>query len=422
MAVQGIIDISQTPVTKLRDRTKTLLSASLNQLRVIPTDDNIPRDWRGVAHFAEVNTRSLSQSSTPFEDVLKQWVENKLTSEGSPPTFKDLQDILGQIDRWDVYDDSEEMMKSDAEYYSQSLLQIQPAPHEAIKPFQNGCLTTEDVERVRQGLPLIKYDAFLLYADEDLSYAKVMIDKLENNFKLRLVVKDRDLLSGVGLEFSAITKLIAERCSSLIVILSPNLLNSHEKMFFLSFAQTISITQQNERNACKRIVPCRYEPCSLPIEISYLYCLDYRQASMFGNFWPRLRDSIMAAIDRPIPNLIEATSSRCEITEITSQEMKSQEVMSEENLKNLKNPEIKPLVEPRDTVQNTAEVVMSDPSTHYPGSSLEETPDIPFAIPEDTPGQTSKTNRFFNLKHLTNRFRRKDKKEKLAKKKMVLAA
>ena len=68
------------------------------------------RDWRGVAHFAEVNPRSLAQSLNPIEDVLKKWVENRIASHGTPPTLKDLQDILGQIDRWDVYDDTEEMI------------------------------------------------------------------------------------------------------------------------------------------------------------------------------------------------------------------------------------------------------------------------------------------------------------------------
>lgn len=407
----GVIDVSQTPVTKLRDRTKTLLATSLNQLRVIPTDDNIPRDWRGVAHFAEVNPRSLAQSLNPIEDVLKKWVENRIASHGTPPTLKDLQDILGQIDRWDVYDDTEEMIKSDAEYYSQSLLQVQPAVEENIIPYQNGCLTTEDVERMREGLPLIHYDAFLLFAEEDLPYAKDMIDKLENDFKFKLAVKERSLLAG-GSEFSAITKLIAERCSSLIVILSPNLLNNREKMFFLSFAQQISITQRNRENACRRIVPCRYEPCSLPLEISYLYCLDYRQASVFGNFWPRLRDSVMAAIQRPIANSIDA-QSRCEITEITSQEISQSP----------QNQRMRPAIEPRNSEQNTAEVVMSDPATHYPGSSLEEAPDDPQSSPEDTTSsseQTSKTNSF--LKHLKSRLRKKDKKEKMPKKKMILAA
>lgn len=131
-----------------------------------------------------MNTRLLAQSSSPFEGVLKQWVENRLTSGGTPPTLKDLQDILGQIDRWDVYDDTEEMMSmlmqklikfcliillnckeifchlvliniditinfisgSDAEYYSESLLQIQPAVNETMKPFQNGCLTTGKIQ------------------------------------------------------------------------------------------------------------------------------------------------------------------------------------------------------------------------------------------------------------------------------------
>ncbi|KAE8740820.1 Myeloid differentiation primary response protein 88 [Frankliniella occidentalis] len=354
MSGQAEIDLSEVPIAALRDRTRRLLEESLNEARVLPTDENIPRDWRGLAHFTGINTLSLAKSTNPCSEILKLWDEDKLSKGDKRPSLRDLLNIFAQIDRWDVYDDSEPMMLEDATHYTTSL-QVQPVVKETIQPFENGCLTQKDVERCRDGLPLLKYDAFLLYADEDLKYARMMIDKLEYEYNLQLVVKDRDLLTGVGFEFKAITKLIAERCSCMIVILSPNLLKSEANMFFLAFAQSLSIQQQQ-----KRIIPCKYEPCDLPPEISYLYYLDYQRSLLFNNFWQRISSSIKAAIDAPVPQKVSpqlsTTSSqseaRCTITEIPSEE-------------------IQPDVESTVTEEQTAIVRMSDPSTHFPGNSLE---------------------------------------------------
>lgn len=40
-------------------------------------------------------------------------------------------------------------------------------------------LTRQDAARLRRGLPLTKYDAFVLYADPDQHYANEMLQKLE---------------------------------------------------------------------------------------------------------------------------------------------------------------------------------------------------------------------------------------------------
>lgn len=43
-----------------------------------------------------------------------------------------------------------------------------------------------DVHRLNQGLQTQYYDAFLLYADEDISFANEMIQKLETEYKLKV--------------------------------------------------------------------------------------------------------------------------------------------------------------------------------------------------------------------------------------------
>lgn len=45
----------------------------------------------------------------------------------------------------------------------------------------------DDIHRLKQGLALQYYDAFLLYAEEDIVFVKQMIEKLEIQFKLKVL-------------------------------------------------------------------------------------------------------------------------------------------------------------------------------------------------------------------------------------------
>lgn len=44
-----------------------------------------------------------------------------------------------------------------------------------------------DIHRLREGLETQYYDAFLLYADEDISFANEMIEKLEKEYQLKVL-------------------------------------------------------------------------------------------------------------------------------------------------------------------------------------------------------------------------------------------
>jgi len=44
-----------------------------------------------------------------------------------------------------------------------------------------------DVHRLKQGLETQYYDAFLLYAEEDIHFANEMVEKLETQFKLKVL-------------------------------------------------------------------------------------------------------------------------------------------------------------------------------------------------------------------------------------------
>lgn len=50
-------------------------------------------------------------------------------------------------------------------------------------------LTPDDLINSKMGLPKIKYDAFVLYADEDVSFAKDLVDRMEENgFKVSVFI------------------------------------------------------------------------------------------------------------------------------------------------------------------------------------------------------------------------------------------
>lgn len=46
---------------------------------------------------------------------------------------------------------------------------------------------TDDIHRLKQGLETQYYDAFLLYAEEDNDFAIEMVEKLETQFKLKVL-------------------------------------------------------------------------------------------------------------------------------------------------------------------------------------------------------------------------------------------
>lgn len=355
------VDLSEIPVTALREGTRAQLELALNDRRVIPTDEgDIPRDWRGLAHFTGLDFQISPQSSNPTADILNLWGKDQ----SKRPSLKDLQNIFTQLDRWDVFYDTEELMVSDAKRYLESL-QVKPTTQDSAQPLLYGCLTHEDVYRVQQGLELTDYDAFLLYADEDFKDAELMVEKLENDYQLRVFFKDRDLISGVGFEFQAMTQLI-ERCATVIVILSPAFVDSKINSYYLSFAQTLNIEQR------KRIIQCIFKPCELPQLMKCMFSLSRaRLENLNINFWERVHTSVQAALPSSTPRVPshpsvehkpEAKSSRCTITEITEETPTKAPVAGQ-----------------------TAIVRMSDPSTHYPGNSLENPLVLDVKCPSDEP-------------------------------------
>lgn len=102
-------------------------------------------------------------------------------------------------------------------------------------------LTVDDVTRLNQGLGTQNYDAYVVFADEDIDFATELIETMEKQYGLKLCVKERDLVAGIAFEHKAIIELISERCNRLIVILSPAYLKSSASKFVVHYAQALGI-------------------------------------------------------------------------------------------------------------------------------------------------------------------------------------
>lgn len=48
-------------------------------------------------------------------------------------------------------------------------------------------LLSDDFYASNNGLPLPRYDAFLLFDDADIEFAKTIVNKLENDFKFKVI-------------------------------------------------------------------------------------------------------------------------------------------------------------------------------------------------------------------------------------------
>lgn len=159
-------------------------------------------------------------------------------------------------------------------------------------------LTFEDAARAQRRLPLCRYDAFILYSEDDSSFASEVILRMEKEYKLKLCSKDRDLLPGLRFEHEIIGKMIELRCNRLLVIFSPSFLESPANQFLVSYAQAVALDTRS-----RKIIPCVYKKCELPPSVRYSFCIDFNRSGKLWNFWDKLSQSLA------VP-----TSDRCQIT------------------------------------------------------------------------------------------------------------
>lgn len=271
----------EVPLAALCNSTREALSTHLNPLKVIPTDEGLLRDWRGLAQLAGFSGQMVAligSKPDPTAQVLNQWRQGSVGL---------LRSILGQLDRWDIVNDTQNMMEHDAVQFLKRKKETRSSAPELDADVDKEILTIADVYRLEQGLEPQHYDAFLLFADEDQDFAMQIMDRMETEYGLKLCLRDRDLVGGLTFEHEAIMRLIARRCNRLIVIASPNFLRSEANKFFVTFATALGIDQR-----LRKVVPVMYQRCQLPPELTYYFWLDYSRAGKLYDFWTKLHNSI----------------------------------------------------------------------------------------------------------------------------------
>lgn len=286
-------DLYDVTIRALSSKTTTLLSTLLNPPKIILSEKGLQRDWNGLAELIGIGGEhipSLRNDKDHTRKLLNLWYEK----DKNKSTIKKLLVFLEDLDRFDVVDDIKIFIEEDIKVYEPNCERAEP---KNINPsIDSLVLTREDIVRLENGLGPQHYDAFVLFADEDTNFVTELIDKMENQYKLKLCARDRDLVAGI-FEHESIMKLIALRCNRLISVISPAFLDSYSNKFFCSFAQSLGIEQR-----MRKIIPCLYMPCQVPPELSCYFMLDYQRQGKLSNFWERLRDSIKVTQVTPVVN------------------------------------------------------------------------------------------------------------------------
>lgn len=107
VSLNECVDLSKVPLGALNYKTYELLSALLNRKKIFKSEDGYYRDWRGLFQVLKLDNylvAELENHNNPTKRVLDLW-ENSLKG----ANLKDLQNVLGLIDRWDVLDDSNKL-------------------------------------------------------------------------------------------------------------------------------------------------------------------------------------------------------------------------------------------------------------------------------------------------------------------------
>ncbi|XP_015116606.1 myeloid differentiation primary response protein MyD88 [Diachasma alloeum] len=292
------------PLVAMSPTAKNIFSVLLNPPKVLQTCDKCFRDWRGFAGVLGIGGEAnaiITSSPDPTAaifDILKTR-EEKIT-------FEQLLKVLKKIDRWDVVDDTTDILEKDGKVY---LERLQKGDAQEVDiSVDNKMLTYDDMIRYEAGEPMQSYDAFLLYAEEDTPFANEIIENLEKKGNLHLCTKDRDLISrGERFESEVLMQLISERCTRLIVVLSPNFIKSPVNTFLMDFGQTTGLHERR-----RKIVPVHYQDCEIPIQMRHTVMLHYNRAGIY-DFWERFRNCIrtvappaIAADRRIVENSLES--------------------------------------------------------------------------------------------------------------------
>lgn len=144
-------------------------------------------------------------------------------------------------------------------------------------------LTVDDVDESD-----MHYDAYICYADEDIEFVVKLADFLEHpRVGLKLFIRDRDLLVGT-MKYEAYCKLIETRCNYVVIILTPNFVESEECKYQTHFATDLSIQDRT-----RKLIPLVYKQCNIPPFVKVLSKIDFSRGESIAEWiWIKLIRSI----------------------------------------------------------------------------------------------------------------------------------
>lgn len=92
------INFYNIPIFALSIRIISIIAKHLNEKSILPTKDNIHRDYRGLQEYSNVHNKEINSSKDPTATIIKIWGKQNVT-------FGDLILILELMDRYHIVDE-----------------------------------------------------------------------------------------------------------------------------------------------------------------------------------------------------------------------------------------------------------------------------------------------------------------------------
>ncbi|XP_006823913.1 myeloid differentiation primary response protein MyD88 [Saccoglossus kowalevskii] len=261
---------------------------------------NIPRpgkDWMMLADnmdYSMLEIQTFERSQDPTRSLMNDW-----GMKGS--TIGELLQMLLDLDRYDVFDDLRKPLERDIGKWK---IDQKKAQDELDAPIQVNEIhtstqsvnypnlpSTDELRGITlrdhaSGPPEI-FDAYVCACDKDHSFVLEVMKRLEKPpYNLKLCVEFRDLVPG-NTYVSATVELIHNRCKRMIIVVSPDFLNSEQCEFQAKVALSFSPGAR-----MKRIVPILLKACEMPPILRHITKCDYTRPDLREWFWQRLFRSL----------------------------------------------------------------------------------------------------------------------------------
>nr|XP_054751458.1 myeloid differentiation primary response protein MyD88-like [Lytechinus pictus] len=271
------------PATGIGWRTTNMLSQYLRPPRPGSSD------WRDLAEemgFSyQLHIQNFAMETDPVAKVLSAWCTKPGSNVGK------LLDILEKIERHDVLDALPTFLEEDCKRWRRTQAEAKDPIQVPEVTGNFATSTSEDLRGITlndspSGPPEM-FDAYICFAMADLEFVQELRRQLESkphNFKL--CIDQRDLLPG-GSHALVTAEIIKNRCNKMLVVLSPEFLQSSSCDFQTKFA--VSLEPGARR---RRIIPILIKPCEPPLIIRHITTCDFTKQDLRPWLWDRLRKAM----------------------------------------------------------------------------------------------------------------------------------